>query len=267
MLQKCGFFVNFVFLCCVIRKKVTILNLIIEQGNTATKIAVFDHERMLISSVYENLGESDLISLFEKYSLVNGILSTVSEFDDKLIAFLGSHLKIFHCLNEHLQLPVDISYDTPKTLGKDRVAAVVAANYLQPNKNVLVIDAGTAITYDVIESSGNFIGGNISPGMTTRFRALNQFTKRLPMVTEREDIPILGTSTETAILGGVVNGIIYEMDGYITDLRSKYPDLFVFLTGGHSFYFERRLKNSIFAAINLVLIGLNRILEYNVESQ
>ena len=112
-----------------------------------------------------------------------------------------------------MQLPVDISYDTPKTLGKDRVAAVVAANYLKPNKNVLVIDAGTAITYDVIESSGIFIGGNISPGMTTRFRALNQFTKRLPMVTEREDIPILGTSTETAILGGVVNGIIYEMDG------------------------------------------------------
>ena len=109
-------------------------------------------------------------------------------------------------------------------------------------------------------------GGNISPGMTTRFRALNQFTKKLPLVTEQEEVPLVGTDTETAIQAGVVNGIVCEMDGYIETLRLKYPNLLVFLTGGHSFYFERRLKNSIFADINLVLTGLNRILEYNVEN-
>ena len=101
--------------------------------------------------------------------------------------------------------------------------------------------------------------------MTTRFRALNHFTKKLPLVTEEDDIPLIGRSTETAIQAGVVNGIVYEMDGYFDELKVKYPDLLVFLTGGHSFYFERRLKNSIFADINLVLTGLNRILEYNVE--
>ena len=93
------------------------------------------------------------------------------------------------------------------------------------------------------------------------------FTKKLPLVAEEEQIPMIGTSTHSAIQAGVVNGIVYEMDGYIDALRAKYPDLLVFLTGGHSFYFERRLKNRIFADINLVLIGLNRILEYNVENK
>lgn len=243
------------------------MNLIIEQGNTATKVAVFDHGDMLSSSVYQDFNTEDLLALLTKYSFVNGILSTVTELDDQLIVLLEEHITHFFCLNEQLALPITIHYNTPTTLGKDRIAAVVGANYLQPNRNTLVIDAGTAITYDVIEASGAFIGGNISPGMTTRFRSLNQFTKRLPLVEEQEHIPLLGTSTETAILAGVVNGIIYEMDAYIADLRSEYPDLFVFLTGGHSFYFERRLKNAIFASINLVLIGLNRILEYNVENQ
>lgn len=250
-----------------LRNKATILNLIIEQGNTATKIAVFDQGHMLTSSVHKEIKEHDWIPLFEKYPLVNGILSSVTEYDNRLIEGIANRLSTFYRLDEPLRLPINVLYKTPETLGKDRLAAVVAANYLQPHKDVLIIDAGTAITYDVVESSGSFVGGNISPGMTTRFHALHQFTKRLPLVTETKEVPVLGTTTETAIMAGVVNGIVYEMDGYIADLRCVYPELFVFLTGGHSFYFERRLKNTIFAAINLVLIGLNRILEYNVESQ
>jgi type III pantothenate kinase len=132
---------------------------------------------------------------------------------------------------------------------------------------LLVIDAGTAITYELLEASGKYKGGNISPGMTTRFKALNQFTKKLPLVSETEDVPFLGRDTTSAIQAGVVNGIVFEMDGYIDALKVEYPSLLVFLTGGHSFYFERRLKNTIFADINLVLTGLNRILEYNVENK
>ena len=242
------------------------MNLIIEQGNTATKIAIFDHGEMVNFSVHQNFGLECLMSILDKYPLVNGVLSTVAEFDDQLIVLLKEYMTHFFCLDEQTQLPITIQYSTPTTLGKDRIAAVVGANYLQPDRTTLVIDAGTAITYDVVEA-GTFVGGNISPGMTTRFRSLNQFTKRLPLVEEQEDVPLLGSSTETAILAGVVNGIVYEMDAYIADLRGQYPDLFVFLTGGHSFYFERRLKNAIFASINLVLIGLNRILEHNVENQ
>ena len=148
----------------------------------------------------------------------------------------------------------------------DRLAAVVGANYLQPGMDLLVIDAGTAITYEVIEASGTFVGGNISPGMSTRFKALHAFTKKLPLLNEPEDVLFIGNDTESAIQSGVVNGIIFEMDGYIDSLRIKYPSLLVFLTGGHSFYFARKLKNANFADINLVFTGLNRILEYNVEN-
>ena len=243
------------------------MNLIIEQGNSATKIAVYNNEQIISSSVCEDISNSDLIRFFNQYPLKNGILSTVIDTKKELIACLEDQLKCFFFFDENIRLPIEIRYQTPETLGRDRIAAAVGANFLQPQKNILVIDAGTAITFDIVETPGVYLGGNISPGMTTRFHALNQFTKRLPLVEERETIPLLGTSTETAILAGIVHGIVYEMDGYINELQNKYPDLSVFLTGGHTFYFEKRLKNTILANINLVLIGLNRILEYNVERQ
>jgi type III pantothenate kinase len=176
---------------------------------------------------------------------------------------LKSKLSYFLWLDETVPVPVRIEYETVKTLGKDRIAAVAGAGYLQPGQNLLVIDAGTAITYELVEAAGIYKGGNISPGLTTRFRSLNRFTKQLPLVQEQAQVPLIGTSTESAILAGVVNGITFEMDGYIDALKVKYNDIYVYLTGGHAFYFENRLKNRIFVAPNLVLLGLNRILEYN----
>lgn len=242
------------------------VNLIIEQGNTSSKVAVYSRGCIEASFVYKTFNVEVVASLFEKFGLTQGIMSTVVDTDEELLAYLRGKLRHFVFLDENIPLPVTIQYETPETLGRDRLAAVVGANYLQPGKDLLVIDAGTAITYELMDASGTFLGGNISPGMTTRFKALNFFTKKLPLVAEQEEIPRMGTNTKAAIQAGVVNGIVYEMDGYIDDLRTKYPDLLVFLTGGHSFYFERRLKNSIFADINLVLTGLNRILEYNVEN-
>ncbi len=242
------------------------MNIIIEQGNTLTKIGLFDNGRLISVFKYEDFNVATVALLFQEYNLINGIMSTVTEIEQELLSFLEGRLKKFLFLNEHISIPINIQYQTPETLGKDRIAAIVGANFLEPGKNILVIDAGTAITYEVIESSGTYLGGNISPGMTTRFRALNHFTKKLPLVLESEEIPFIGVSTITAIQSGVVNGICFEMDGYISNLRLKYPDLLVFLTGGHTNYFARRLKNTIFANINLVLVGLNRILEYNVEN-
>lgn len=241
------------------------MNLIIEQGNTSSKVAVYNKWHMEASFVFKKFDVDVISSLWEKYPLTRGIFSSVINTDDNLIAYLKGKLQYFVFLDETVPLPITVQYKTPHTLGRDRLAAAVGANYLQPGKDLLVIDAGTAITYELIEASGTYVGGNISPGMTTRFRALNHFTKKLPLVSEPEHVPLVGTNTETAIQAGVVNGIVCEMDGYIEMLRLKYPNLLVFLTGGHSFYFERRLKNSIFADINLVLTGLNRILEYNVE--
>ncbi len=254
---------NFVFLC---EKYHFEVNLIIEQGNTSTKVAIYAEGNLKASFVYKTFDKSKLKPLFDVYSLDKGIYSTVADVDEDLIAYLKERLSCFIYFDNDVRLPITIKYKTPHTLGKDRIAAVVGAYYLQPNRNILIIDAGTCITYELLEASGSYLGGNISPGMTTRFKALNDYTKKLPLVNEREEVPCWGTCTEDAIRAGVVNGIVFEMDGYIDKAKELYSDVLIFLTGGHSFYFESRLKNSIFADINLVLTGLNRILEYNVEN-
>lgn len=125
---------------------------------------------------------------------------------------------------------------------------------------------GTAITYDFVSRDGTFTGGNIAPGMQTRFKSLNQFTGKLPLVEPTQTFEVLGSTTETAIRSGVMQGILFELDGYIDALKLRYPDLFAFLTGGDLFYFDRKLKNGIFVDDKLVLKGLNRILRHNVHS-
>ena len=135
---------------------------------------------MEASFVFKKFDVEVVSSIFKKYPLTKGIFSTVIDKDDELVEYLGSNLRNFVFLDETVSLPIKVQYKTPKTLGKDRLAAAVGANYLQPGKDLLVIDAGTAITYELIDASGSYLGGNISPGMTTRFRALNLFTEKLP---------------------------------------------------------------------------------------
>ncbi len=149
-------------------------------------------------------------------------------------------------------------------MGYDRIAAVTGAHTIYPNNNVLVIDAGTALTYDLVTAEGEYLGGNISPGMNMRFKALNKFTNRLPLLSiNDEEIDLLGTSTEKAIKSGVVNGVLMEIEGFISSVSQKFTDLKVVITGGDAFSFEKRLKSSIFVISHLNLIGLNRILDYN----
>ena len=245
------------------------MNLVLDQGNTATKIVLVDRGSAVYSGAYPRLTPEELTTLIDRYRPERGIIASVAEPDPAWLPLLRRRLRRFLSLNDDLglRLPITIGYLTPETLGRDRIAAAVGAHTLRADAPLLVIDAGTAITYDLVLPPGHFVGGNISPGLTTRFRALNHYTSRLPLVHEREEVPPLGTTTETAILSGVVSGIVYEMNGYIDDLRSKHPDLVVFLTGGNAFYFDGRLKCVTFASENLVWIGLNRILEYNVEDK
>jgi type III pantothenate kinase len=242
------------------------VNIVIEQGNTCAKVGIYNKGIRQSSSFYADMNAGAIIPLLNAFEPECGIMSSVIKPNDELLGVLRSRLKRFIWLDECVPVPVQVQYRTPSTLGKDRLAAVVGASYLKPRHDLLVIDAGTAITYDIVNAAGSHVGGNISPGLTTRFRSLNQFTDKLPLVSEAEDVALVGNDTETAIRSGVVNGIVCEMDGMINKMRMLYPKLFVFLTGGHSFYFERRLENTIFADINLVLTGLNRILEYNVDN-
>ncbi|MDR1813277.1 MAG: type III pantothenate kinase [Tannerella sp.] len=241
------------------------MNLIVDKGNTCLKLAVVDNgkivDEMTTYDVPDAVGWLEAVVFI--YKMDKAILSSVTDYDRDIMRFFKKYMPRFKFMDTRMSLPITVEYETKETLGVDRIAAAVGAYSEKEGENLIVIDAGTAITYEVIEASGKYVGGNISPGMITRFRALNTFTKRLPLVQKQDDAPLTGTNTQTAILSGVINGIVFEMDGFIDAYRAKYGDIFVFLTGGDAFFFEKRLKNRTFADANLVIKGLNRILEYN----
>ena len=197
--------------------------------------------------------------------LKNVILSSVKAPSPEVIKTLQNKCEIFIELDAHTPLPIENRYSTKNTLGKDRIAAAVGAFDLFPGKNLLVIDAGTALTYDIVNQSGQYLGGNISPGLDMRFMALHQFTGELPLVKQGQIDKFYGTSTEEAIRGGVQNGIIFEVDSTINAFKDYYTNLQVIITGGNADFFDKKLKNSFFVHLNLIALGLNRILEYNGE--
>jgi len=241
------------------------MNLCIDQGNSSTKIGVFSENELIYTELIYQPDTERIITVFKQNNIQYSILSSVIHPDEGLTEFLKRESKKYIELSHTTSLPIKNNYKTPETLGRDRLAAVVGAVSLMPDTDLLVIDAGTAITYDFVDASGVYHGGNIAPGLALRARSLFEFTQNLPLVEVTEEVDFLGNDTHSAIQAGVLYGIVLEIDGYIERLMLKYPKLSVFLTGGSSFYFENKLKNRIFANENLVLTGLNRILQNNVQ--
>jgi len=195
------------------------------------------------------------------------ILSSVKPHDGELTRFLSENFEQFIELDHRTELPIQNLYETPETLGKDRLAAAVGANELFPDRNLLIIDAGTAITYDLVSENNQFIGGNISPGLAMRFKALNHFTGKLPLVDYRGDFELIGRNTIEAVRAGVQNGILFEIAQTIDLFNRNYQNLQIIMTGGDSNFFDKKLNYSIFVHFNLTLIGLNRILEHNAKKK
>lgn len=241
------------------------MNLCIDQGNSSTKAGIFDKNKLIQCFSYQNFNIEILLSIFSDFPIENCIFSTVAEKNPILINFLKEKIPFVIVLDDKTPIPIINKYLTPESLGNDRLAGVVAASFLKPNLDILVVDAGTAITYDFIDASKTYWGGNISPGIDLRIKSLHEFTQKLPLVEPTPNIPILGVDTYTAIVAGVIQGIVFEIDGYIDFLQLQYPKLLTFLTGGSIFYFDKKLKNTIFVEKYLVLIGLNHILQYNVK--
>ncbi len=239
------------------------MNLIIDIGNTVAKVAVFDQGEIkeVIRCSNQNLDAIPI--LYSKYPIERGIIASVITLSATIKQQLSQIPFPMIELTHETSIPIRNLYHTPKTLGVDRLAAVIAAHTLRPDHDILVIDAGTCITFDFIDHKGQYHGGNISPGMEMRFKALHTFTDKLPQIEAEGELPFYGISTETAIRSGVFHGIEFEINGYIQQLQKNYPQLLVFLTGGDKFSFDTNLKSSIFADGFLVLKGLNRILEYN----
>jgi type III pantothenate kinase len=239
------------------------VNLIIDIGNTVAKLAVFDDDNLLEVFYDSNQTLESLPAVCGKYPLSRAVVATVIELNETVENRLKSLPVPLLQLDSTTPLPIKNLYETPQTLGYDRIAAVVGAYQNFPGRDILVIDAGTCITYEFIDSLGRYHGGNISPGVQMRFKALHQFTSKLPLISAEGRMTQLGKNTETAIRMGVLQGVEYEMLGYIETMRHKYPELLVFLTGGDEFSFDTNLKSIIFADRFLVLKGLNRILNYN----
>ena len=237
------------------------MKLVIDIGNTNTKLALFEGKALFSIST---INECRLISIkdFVANQVISAtIISSVKENNSEILRVLDYYKAIILCQNT--LVPIQNLYKNPETLGKDRLAAVVGAHFLYPNKDILVFDAGTCLTIDFISKRGEYIGGRISPGIEMRYKALNTFTDRLPLIKKEKNTNIIGYDTNSCIASGVQRGILDEVRLIISDYRLKNHDTVALVTGGDCFFFEKELKNSIFANPNLVMIGLNEILDFN----
>ena len=240
------------------------MNLVIDVGNTRTKIGIFAGDKLIEQVGFAELTPDSLSQVCAKYpELKSAILSAVKGYSQKIVADL-ERLKIkFIELDHETPLPIANLYKTPKTLGKDRLAAAIGANKKYPNQNVLIVDAGTAITFDLVTAKNEFFGGNISLGLDMRFKALNHFTGKLPLLEKHSDYPFIGQTTEEAMQAGVQNSVRFEIVSYYQELQRDYSGLKLILTGGDATYLSHFLEVPFVVEQNLTLEGLNYLLNFN----
>jgi type III pantothenate kinase len=231
-------------------------------GNTLLKCAVFEGAEFKEVVVVENDATGTIESLLQKYKPTKSILSSVID-HNLAIEDLLKHRTAFHKLSHESKFPITTPVGKPETIGADRLAMVVGAVDLFPKKHNLVIGLGTCITYNFVNKYNQFIGGSISPGMEMRFKSLEHFTAKLPLIKADWNFPLLGYDTKTNILSGVILGMANEIDGIINNYREKYINFNVHLTGGDTGFFGQLLKNKIFADPYLIYKGLYAISEYN----
>lgn len=241
------------------------MNLIIDIGNTRTKVAVVEEQQVVDNLMFEPLCESDVQDVISKYPTIDkAIVASTAQSAESVVEWLRNMGLYVVEMSSLTPVPLRNGYLTPETLGMDRLAAAVGASQLVGG-DCLVVDFGTAITIDLV-IDGEFRGGNISPGMRTRFRALHDYTSRLPECEATDEVLPIGQTTSQAIEQGVMQGITYEIEGYIEAFLSKNVKLSIIFTGGDANFFVNRIKNAIFAKYDLVVCGLNTILEYNAKN-
>ena len=242
------------------------MNLIIDVGNTKVKLAVFKERKLVkkVSTTHKNL-ISKINKLQKDFQgIQHCIISSVGKISDQDLEQLKNDYKLL-VLNNATKIPFKNCYETPTTLGVDRIALVSASVNKYQGKNVLIIDAGTCITYDFITDKKDYLGGAISPGIKIRYKALHNFTANLPFLEAKPPKDLIGNSTSESIHSGIINGILKEIDGIVQEYEKKYQDLTVILTGGDAKFLSKQLKSSIFANSNFLLEGLNFILEFNTN--
>jgi type III pantothenate kinase len=241
--------------------------LAVDVGNTRIKAAVFEDSTLLESFVFLKTDlEKSIHNILNKHKKVTQLVvasvsdvekQAFSNFEDSINIHFVSHKDVFPFVN---------GYETPQTLGIDRMVLAAGATLKYPNQNRLVIDAGTCVTYDFVDETDHYLGGAISPGLLLRYESLHHFTAKLPLMTLEKPKQLIGKSTSESIHSGVVNGLVFEIEGYIEELRSQYSKFIIILTGGDSVFLAKRLKNTIFANSNFLLESLNQTFQYKIKN-
>lgn len=246
------------------------MNLILDAGNTCVKLFIFNDKDIKNKFIFNYPDFLENVkNIFQDYKFNNVLLSGIENLKKYLPSF---NYNFFDAnvikFSNSTPIPIANNYATPKTLGCDRLAAAAGAATIFPNQNAFIIDAGTCITFDYLKEGKTFLGGIISPGLQMRAKAMNVFTSTLPeiKISDVENLSKIPRSTIEALQNGVVQGVINEINGYIDNLSNVFSSAKIILTGGDTVFLAKRLKNTIFAEPNLVAIGLNEILTYNVKT-
>ncbi len=238
--------------------------LVIDVGNTQIKSAVFEQNTLLEKEIiaYKDW-EKALKKTIKKFPKITSlVVASVGKLDKNDFLNLNSEVKVYFISRES-NFPFNNLYASPNTLGIDRMVLATGAVLQFPTKNRLVIDAGTCITYDFIDSNDNYLGGAISPGIRLRYEALHNYTAKLPLLKKENPNEIIGNSTSQSIHSGVINGISFEIEGFINSVLDKNDNFIIILTGGDAEFLAERLKNTIFANPNFLLESLNQTFQYN----
>lgn len=238
--------------------------LVIDVGNTQIKAAVFEQNTLLKKEIiaYEDwqISLKKVIKNFSEISIL--VVASVGKLEKSDFLTLDSGLNVYFITRES-KFPFNNLYASPSTLGIDRMILASGAVLQFPKKNRLVIDAGTCITYDFIDSNDNYLGGAISPGIRLRYESLHNYTAKLPLLKKEKPIDIVGNSTTQSIHSGVINGVSFEIEGFINSVLDKNDNFIIILTGGDAVFLAERLKNTIFANPNFLLESLNQTFQYN----
>ena len=238
------------------------MNLALDIGNSFLKAGIFKNNNLINYCEFNREYYSNIKSILDKTPITHSIASNVSESNNQLIELLSKKTNLIK-FNSSLKLPFKNRYQTKNTLGKDRIALVSNASKEYPKENVLLIDLGSCITFDFLNSKNEYLGGSISPGLSMRYRSLNSYTANLPLINPKEIDYFIGRNTEDSIHSGIINGIVGELNSTIDKYKSQFKEIRIILTGGDSKFLFNRIKNSIFANSNFLILGLNFLIELN----
>jgi type III pantothenate kinase len=242
------------------------MNLVLDIGNTRSKLALFQGDTLVSAGMFDLSEPASVARFLGDRKADHMLISTVKKHLPAFLEDLGKQIPLT-AFTADTPVPLKNAYTSANTLGSDRLAGIIGAWKRYPGEAVLLVDSGTCIKYNYLTPQGEYLGGGISPGIDMRFKAMHAYTGRLPeLAADYNFDTLIGSNTTESLLSGVMNGVVEEVGGIIKRFETQYPGLKIVLTGGNYHFFEKRLKKPIFAHPNIILEGLNEILEYNVKS-